>query len=159
MNQEMHAANVIECGSIYAGPCTCGPAVHINLERVKGELTATCILSLSDCEGLIKQIRASMKEIRNATNGGNDMAVVMPIKFTDGKTPVYPDLREDQIIHTKDAKIEVVCIDHGMGSGKPSVALRVDLPDGQIIISETSARLFCTAARAIMARYPNLFDD
>lgn len=86
------------------------------------------------------------------------MAVVMPLIFTDGKEAVYPDLTEDQIIHTK-GKIEVVCIDDGMGSGRPSVALRVDLPDGLVLISETSARLFCTAARAIMAKYPELFDD
>jgi hypothetical protein len=60
----MHADNIIECQSIFAGPCGCGPAVHINLERVRGEIAATCALTLADCEGLIKQIRASMKEIR-----------------------------------------------------------------------------------------------
>lgn len=84
--------------------------------------------------------------------------VVMPIIFSDGKEPVYPELTEDQIIHTK-GKIEVVCIDNGMGSARPSVALRIDLPDGPVVIAETSARLFCTAARAIMGKYPKLFDD
>lgn len=64
----MHADDIIECQSIFAGPCHCGPAVHVNLERVKGEITATCVLSLADCEGLIKQIRASMKAIRKAAH-------------------------------------------------------------------------------------------
>ena len=45
-----------------------------------------------------------------------------------------------------------------LNRGRPSVALRIDLPDGRHVIAETSARLFCSAARSIMARYPNLFD-
>jgi hypothetical protein len=63
-----HADGIVECRSIFAGPCICGPAVHINLERVRGEIVATCVLSPSDCEELIKQIRACMKEIRKAQN-------------------------------------------------------------------------------------------
>jgi hypothetical protein len=62
----MHDSDIIQCRSIFAGPCACGPAVHVNLERVKGDIAATCILSLDDCEGLIKQIRSSMKAIRRS---------------------------------------------------------------------------------------------
>jgi len=61
-----HEDGIIECRSIFAGPCSCGPAVHINLERVKGEIAATAALTLDQCEGLIKQIRASMKAVRKA---------------------------------------------------------------------------------------------
>ena len=57
------------------------------------------------------------------------------------------------------APIQVTVLDVGMASGRPSVAIRFDLPDGSTVVSETSARLFCTAARAIMARHPNLFED
>lgn len=62
-----HKPGIIQCGSIFAGPCHCGPGVHINLERSRGEITATCVLSPEDCEGLIKQIRASMRELRRAS--------------------------------------------------------------------------------------------
>lgn len=61
----MHADDVVQCQSVFAGPCHCGPGVHINLGRTKGEITATCVLSLADCEGLIKQIRRSMRLIRS----------------------------------------------------------------------------------------------
>jgi hypothetical protein len=44
-------------------------------------------------------------------------------------------------------------LDGGMESGHPSVAMHLDLPDGgPVVIAEPSARLFCTTAKAIMAR-------
>jgi uncharacterized protein (UPF0371 family) len=68
------------------------------------------------------------------------------------------DLAKKRFIHLGDASppIEVVVVDGGIASGKPSVALRLELPDGRAIIAETSAALFCAAARVIMARYPDL---
>jgi hypothetical protein len=78
---------------------------------------------------------------------------------------VWPDLQEkintDAIYHIgNDAPaIQVAVLANGMESGKPSVCIRIDLPDGKHVLAETSARLFCVAARAIMARYPNLFED
>jgi hypothetical protein len=54
--------------------------------------------------------------------------------------------------------MEVLVLDHGMSSGKPSVTLHITLDDRHII-AQTSARLFCTAARMIMAKYPDLFED
>jgi len=41
----------------------------------------------------------------------------------------------------------------GMGSGKPSVAIRVDLPDGRVAIVQTSLAALETATRALVARY------
>ena len=72
----------------------------------------------------------------------------------------WPELRDKPVIHLgKDAPaIQVAVLDKGMTSGRPSVGLRLDLPDGQHVLAETSARLFCAAAKAIMARYPDLFD-
>jgi hypothetical protein len=52
----------------------------------------------------------------------------------------------------------VAVLDGGMKSGRPSVAIRLDLPDGRTVVAETSARLFCVAARAIMAKHPELFE-
>jgi hypothetical protein len=60
----MHADGIIQYASVFAGPCMCGPSVHINLGEGKASVRATCILSLDDCEGLIKQIRGSMKAVR-----------------------------------------------------------------------------------------------
>lgn len=78
-----------------------------------------------------------------------------------GSEPVWPELEPAEIIHlANDAPaIQVAVLEGGMKSGLPSLALRLDLPDGKIVIAETSARLFCTAARAILARFPNLFED
>lgn len=81
---------------------------------------------------------------------------VLATKFIQGDETAYPDLEIDKIVQSNDLRL--VVIDKGMKGGQPSVALRVDLPDGRVVISETSARLFCTSARMIMARYPNLFE-
>lgn len=76
------------------------------------------------------------------------------------ETP-WPDLKGKSVIHLgKGAPpIGVAVMEHGMTSGQPSIAMRLTLPNGETVIAETSARLFCTAARAIISRYPNLFED
>jgi hypothetical protein len=73
----------------------------------------------------------------------------------------FPDLDRDRVIHVGNdgPPIEVAVLAGGMTSGRPSLMIRIDLPDGQTVMAETSARLFCTAARAIMGRYPDLFVD
>lgn len=75
----------------------------------------------------------------------------------------WPDLQKkiDRVIHLSNdlPPIEVAVLDGGMTSGLPSVAFRIELPDGHTVIAETSARLFCSAARVIMANYPGLFED
>lgn len=53
----------------------------------------------------------------------------------------------------------IAVIDGGTMSGHPSVAIRIDTPDGSVILGETTARLFCLAAKAIIAKYPDLFED
>jgi hypothetical protein len=54
--------------------------------------------------------------------------------------------------------VEVLLLDGGMSSGKPSVTLHLEV-DGRHIIAQTSARLFCTAAKMIETRHPDLFQD
>jgi hypothetical protein len=73
----------------------------------------------------------------------------------------FTDLDREKVIHVaNDAPpIQVAALPGGMASGRPSIMIRIDLPDGKIVMAETSARLFCSAARAIMGRYPDLFDD
>jgi len=72
----------------------------------------------------------------------------------------WPDIAEKEVIHLgNDAPpIGVAVLDGGMSGGRPSVTLRVDLPDGRVVLAETSARLFCAAARMIMAKHPDLFE-
>lgn len=69
---------------------------------------------------------------------------------------VWPDLadKRDQVIHLANGtSIDLAALPGGMTSGRTSVALRINLPDGRIVIVETSWRLLATAARAVAARY------
>lgn len=76
------------------------------------------------------------------------------------REPAWPELDKEKIIHLGEGAppVQVAVLDKGLQSGRPSVAIRIDLPDGRTVIAETTARLFCTAARAIMAKYPDLFE-
>jgi hypothetical protein len=49
--------------------------------------------------------------------------------------------------------ISIGGLPRGMVSGLASVAIRLDLPDGRVILTETSMRLFLTAAKALAAIY------
>lgn len=73
----------------------------------------------------------------------------------------WPDLLKRNVIHLgNDAPpIQIAVLAGGMRSRKPSVSIRLDLPDGRVVVAETSARLLCTAGRMIAAKFPSLFDD
>jgi hypothetical protein len=85
------------------------------------------------------------------------MPFAMIFKSKDDETPIWNDV-EDKKVHHVTTGMSIGVLEEGMKSGKPSVALRIDLPDGSVVFAETSARLFCTAARAITGRYPDLFE-
>lgn len=51
----------------------------------------------------------------------------------------------------------IAVLDGGTTTGRPSVAIRIDTDEGSVI-AHTTARLFCTAAKMIMAKYPDLFE-
>lgn len=42
----------------------------------------------------------------------------------------------------------------GMESGRPSVAIRIDLPDGRVVVAECSLGLLEMAVRALRAAHP-----
>ncbi len=70
---------------------------------------------------------------------------------------VWGDLLErnkEDIIHITE-HMAVAALSSGMTSGRPSVAIRFDLPDGKVVIAETSMRLFLGAADMFRARYGN----
>lgn len=55
----------------------------------------------------------------------------------------------ERIVHVPDAVIEVGTLRAGMKSGKDSVMICVPLPDGRVLLAETSAELFVASARGI----------
>ncbi len=56
-------------------------------------------------------------------------------------------------IITKDAALTITALSGGTVGGRPSVMLRLDLPDGRVVLAETTMRLFLMAADALRARY------
>ena len=67
----------------------------------------------------------------------------------------WGDLEGKEVIHlANDAPpIQVAALRGGMASGRSSVAIRVDLPDGRAVVAETSLRLFLRTADVLRARY------
>lgn len=67
----------------------------------------------------------------------------------------WPDLaaRRADVIHLAETTIGLASLAGGMASGRPSVALRIDLPDGRPVVVETSWRALATAVQALAARY------
>jgi hypothetical protein len=85
--------------------------------------------------------------------------MIMIVKL-DGDN-AFPELRDHKkLVHlSNDAPpMQIAVLDAGMSSGRPSVCMRLDLPDGTVVLAETSARLFCMTAKQIMAKYPDLFE-
>lgn len=87
------------------------------------------------------------------------MSAINTIMRGDGAFADLSKEPEKAVFVPADSPIHVALLDGGMMSGRPSVAIRLDLPDGKSVVAQTSARLFVAAARAIMARHPDLFQD
>lgn len=68
----------------------------------------------------------------------------------------WPDLAKAQedglLIHLAGKPIEVALLKGGLASGAHSVAIRLDLEDGRVVMAETSAALFLAAADGIRGR-------
>jgi hypothetical protein len=84
----------------------------------------------------------------------------MPVMDLVFNEPAWPDLLEragdDKVfllMGQDSAPIKVTGLAGGMQSGKLSVALRIDLPNGGVVVTETSLALFLTAADGLKARY------
>lgn len=73
----------------------------------------------------------------------------------------WPDLRK-KLANGKakwlstEGELALGVLPHGMKSGQPSVAIRIDLPNGHTVVAETSAKVLVAAAQSIMAAYPAL---
>lgn len=58
-------------------------------------------------------------------------------------------------MHVEAGTIRVGGLPHGMSSGRTSVAIAVPLPDGTVLLTETSLALFLQAAEILKVKYPN----
>jgi len=66
------------------------------------------------------------------------------------------DYSPDEIIHIGDssgAAIRITALEHGMTSGKASVGIGIPMPDGKIILVESSLELFMGAAAVLGAKF------
>ena len=70
---------------------------------------------------------------------------------------VFADLqgKEHLVIDLADKPFTVAALDRGTTGGMPSVVIRLDLPDGRVILQQTTARLWVTVARALRRRWPD----
>jgi len=68
----------------------------------------------------------------------------------------WPELKADNVIHLESGHIQVATLEGGTNKGAPSIAIRLDLPDGKTVIAETHAGVFITAAKLIEARFPEM---
>jgi hypothetical protein len=59
-----------------------------------------------------------------------------------------------KVIHLTN-EIEVGSLEAGMESGKPSVVFVFTLPDGRVVMAETSLELFVAAANGLAAAHAN----
>lgn len=67
---------------------------------------------------------------------------------------VWPELAErTDVIEVTDGMLGLAVLPHGMSSGEAAIVLRIDLPSGHVVITQTSWRLLSTAAKAIAAQY------
>lgn len=69
----------------------------------------------------------------------------------------WPDVaqlaEQGKLIHLRETPWSLAALAMGMRSGRTSIALRLDLPDGRTLIAETSLGLLLGAARAFEARH------
>ncbi len=80
------------------------------------------------------------------------MAGMTPLSIILEGDGAFEDLGTDFISGELEA---VAALPNGTAKGRPAVALRIKLPDGQTVIAQTTLRLFMAAARGFDARYPD----
>lgn len=80
------------------------------------------------------------------------LGIIMDVE-TQGFTSMRgmgPEDRE-RIVHIK--TMEIGALERGMTSGRASVAFCFELPDGTVVVAETTLRLLQAATSALTARY------
>lgn len=59
-------------------------------------------------------------------------------------------LAQDKVVHLT-GDFAIARLSHGMKSGSTSLMIRIDLPDGRVVLQETSLACFLAAARGLEA--------
>ena len=79
------------------------------------------------------------------------MPIIRLILDGDG---AFADLqgREAEVIHLVDT-FTVAALTGGMTSGNPSLMIRIDLPDGKVVLQQTSVALWHTVDAALRGRF------
>lgn len=72
--------------------------------------------------------------------------------------PAWPDLHPDvfpreRVIHA--SLTAITALPGGMESGATSIMLRIDLPDGDVVLAETSQALLVAAVHALSVKHPS----
>jgi hypothetical protein len=69
------------------------------------------------------------------------------------------------LFHVRDRVVEgemttILLLDGGMGSGRPSIGVVIELPDGKVVLGQTSLSLLLIAAELFKAKHgdPRLDD-
>lgn len=76
---------------------------------------------------------------------------MIPLEIHVDGDGAWPDMKDKEVIETQLRGI--AALSDGMNSGRASVGLRIDLPDGRVVFAQTSMRLFLNAAKVFMVKY------
>lgn len=76
------------------------------------------------------------------------MAAINIIPNGDGSFPHMAGKVVHEVEH-----LSITGLSGGMASGRPSVAIIIELPDGSFVFAQTSLRLLLTAADALKAAH------
>ena len=87
------------------------------------------------------------------------MQAITLILEGDGAWPDLPEIKEaGKLTYLTDRdtnwSISMAALKEGMASGKTSLAIRIDKPDGEVVLVETSLTLMDNAIRALRIKYP-----
>jgi hypothetical protein len=63
----------------------------------------------------------------------------------------WPDLLSNERVIECQGPIKMALLRGGMVSGRASVTIRLDLPDGRVVLTQTSLALLFNAVRALTA--------
>lgn len=64
--------------------------------------------------------------------------------------------KEDSVIYLVEM-FTVATLTKGMTSGRPSLAIRIDLPDGRVVIQATSLGAWIMTTAALRGKFPEVF--
>lgn len=79
------------------------------------------------------------------------------IQRKDDPNPVW-NIPSGKIVNAGELQHAAV-LENGMSTGKPSVAFRIDMPNGDCIMVQQSARQMVMLARIIEGKFPDLMED